>query len=183
MGDWFQTIVDRDASLEEARELAREIRDWLVDRGIVQETVTDCVLGGDGHGYPPGPNFEQVTDTSPHHDIRNIWTNGLQLIIGRTVFDPGQGDHNIICPQCQTAYDDHGQWSKAISEWYEGKAGMLRCTHCKQPTPIIEWTFDPPWGFGNLGFVFWNWPPLKGEFISEVGGRLKHHVVVVKGKL
>lgn len=35
MGDWFQTIVDEEASVEEAETLANEIRDWLVDRRIV----------------------------------------------------------------------------------------------------------------------------------------------------
>ena len=51
MGDWFQTIVDKDASVEEAEILAYEIRDWLIDRGIIQATMTDCVLRGGGREY------------------------------------------------------------------------------------------------------------------------------------
>jgi len=183
MGACFQTIVDEDASVEEAQTLANEIRDWLVERGIIQATLTDCVLGGDGRGYPPGRNFEEAISPGVHHDLLQWRTNGLHLVIGRTVFDPGQADHIVMCPQCRTPHEDHIQWGNAIGEWYEGKTALLRCPHCNASTPITEWVFDPPWGFGNLGFKFWNWPPLKDEFVSEFGERLKHQTIIVKGKL
>lgn len=183
MGDWFQTIVDEEASAEKAETLANEIRDWLIDRGIIQTTMTDCVLGGNGRGYPPGPHFEQAISPGAHHHFLQLWTNGLHFVIGRTVFDSGQGETTVLCPKCQTPRDDHTQWVDAIGEWYEGKTALLRCPHCNTSTPITEWKFDPPWGFGNLGFTFWNWPPLKDEFVSELGERLNHQIVIVKGKL
>jgi len=180
MGETFQSIVDKDASVEEAEKLAHEILNWLVERGIVKNTLTDCVLGD--QGYPPGPNYEQVT-TDHHYDIRSLWTNGLHLIIGRTVFHAGGGIRDISCPQCHIVLDDESRWVAAISEWYEGKVGTLRCVRCEQANPITEWIFDPPWGFGNLGFEFWNWPALKDDFVSEIGARLKHRIIMVKGKL
>ena len=183
MGDWFQTIVDKDASVEEAEILAYEIRDWLIDRGIIQATMTDCVLGGDGRGYPPGPNYAGAVGSGDHSSFLQLWTNGLELIVGRTVFDSGQGGNTVLCPKCQTPQANHIQWVDAVGEWYEGKAALLLCPHCKTATPITEWVFDPPWGFGNLGFKFWNWPSLKDEFVSEFRERLKHQIVVVKGKL
>jgi hypothetical protein len=183
MGDWFQTIVDRNVSIEEAETLANEIRDWLVDRGIIQATMTDCILGGDGRGYPPGPNVEEVIGPGDHSLFLKLWTNGLGLVTGRTVFYSGQGETTVLCPKCRVSHGDHAQWGDVIGEWYAGKAALLRCPHCKTSTAITEWVFDPPWGFGNLGLVFWNWPPLKDDFISEIGDRLKHQIVVVKGKL
>jgi len=41
----------------------------------------------------------------------------------------------------------------------------------------------PPWGFDNLGFTFWNWPPLAGEFVARVAALLEHRVVVVRGAM
>lgn len=183
MGDWFQTIVDEEASAEEAETLANEIRDWLVGRGIIQATLTDCVLEGDGRGYPPGPNFEEAISPGAHHHFLHLRTNGLHLGIGRTVFHSGQGETTVVCPKCQAPLDDHTKWVATIEEWYEGKTALLRCPRCNASTPITGWVFDPPWGLGNLGFNFWNWPPLKDEFVSELGDRLKHQTVTVKGKL
>jgi hypothetical protein len=41
----------------------------------------------------------------------------------------------------------------------------------------------PPWGFGNLGFKFWNWPPLLPRFVKEVEEQLGNEVVFVYGKI
>ncbi len=182
MGDWFQIIVDREASPGEAERLASEIRDWLAGWGIVQNTMTNCVLGGDGQGYAPGPEYRQVVDFDHHHNIQILKTNGLQITVGRMVFHPGQGDYTVSCPKCHTACVQ-SEWNKAIGEWNKGQTGTLYCPICKQSTPITEWTFEPMWGFGNLGFKFWNWPPLKDDFVSEIGKRLAHRIIVVKGKL
>jgi hypothetical protein len=47
----------------------------------------------------------------------------------------------------------------------------------------VEWTFDPPWAFGNLGFKFWEWPPLKRRFVDEIKGLLGHEIVMISGKV
>ena len=39
MGDWFQIIVDRDATEEEAPALASSIRDWLISEGIIDGRI------------------------------------------------------------------------------------------------------------------------------------------------
>jgi hypothetical protein len=43
--------------------------------------------------------------------------------------------------------------------------------------------FDPPWAFGNLGFKFWNWPPLKRSLIEQISGILGHGVIIIAGKI
>lgn len=184
MGDWFQTVVDRDVGPDEAEALALQVRQWLVERGIVGPAATDCVLGAD-EGYPPGPNFLLAID-GPDHRLREMSVNGLQIVVGRTVFDSGQGDIRIDCPGCGKAIDDSDaleEGGRAIGEWYDGEEGMLRCPHCGGEAPVTECLFDPPWGFGNLGFQFWNWPPLHKTFVVELTERLGHRTVLVEGKL
>jgi len=45
---------------------------------------------------------------------------------------------------------------------------------------VTEWSFEPGFAFGNLGFTFWNWPPfLSGRLIDEVGRLLSPHRVVL----
>ena len=79
MGDYFQTVVAREVSPPEALHLAERMREWLVGEGIIAPTMPDCALGGDGKGYPPGPNFERAI-VGPDHGTRALWTNGLAII-------------------------------------------------------------------------------------------------------
>lgn len=179
MGDWFQIIVDREASEEEAPALGSSIRDWLVTEGIIEATLTDCVLGSD-LGYPPGPNHERATDEK----VPELWTNGLDIITGRTVFHSTGVETYLICSQCGERFQPPDEWTDAIGEWYDRRGpGLLSCIRCNYTEAITKWQHDPPWGFGNLGFEFWNWPPLNASFIEEVSKRLGHRVVYVEGKL
>jgi hypothetical protein len=183
MGDYFQRIVDRDVSPDEAQPLAGRIRDWLVGQEIIVGNLTDCVLGGGGKGYPPGANFERVVDGEENH-TRTLRTNGLAIVIGRTLFGPGQGGFELICRQCGLRTNGGQTWGDAVSEWYKGRGtGRFACPRCAHAEPVTEWTYDPPMGFGNLGFEFWNWPPLKNSFIAELSLRLGHRTVFVSGKL
>jgi hypothetical protein len=69
-------------------------------------------------------------------------------------------------------------------EWYEQKGpGILACPHCGEERPITEWQHDPPWGFGYLGFEFWNWPPFEPSFVEAAAKQLGHRVILVEGKL
>lgn len=184
MGDWFQIVVDQEALPKEADVLARKICDWLFTMEIIQDKLQDCVLSeGSGMGYPPGENYRIVTCDDVHWDIRSLRTNGLVPIIGRTVFHSGQGGATVSCPECRQIEEETGVWISAVDEWYKGNAGILQCSNCKQSKPITEWKFDPAWGFGYLGFKFWNWPFLKTQFIEQIEQQLHHKVVVVRGKL
>jgi hypothetical protein len=183
MGDWFQIIVDKDATEQEAAELASRIRDWLIAEGIVEREMTDCVLGSD-LGYPPGPNAEQAVDDEPMDDVRELLRDGLDIITKRSVFHAMPGEVELICTDCGQRFDPPDEWQEAIGEWYDERGpGNLKCPHCGVERPIIAWEHDPVWGFGYLGFEFWNWPPLRKSFVEEVSKRLGHRVVLVEGKL
>ncbi len=182
MGDWFQTVSDRDATESESQELGAAIHQWLVDEGIVSSDATDCVPGSD-IGYPPGPNYQKATGESDDHLLK-LATNGLDVITKRSVFHSGQGGFELICSACSDRFEAPNVWGDAVSQWYENKGpGIMACPHCGGRQPINEWKHDPPWGFANLGFEFWNWPPLSDDFVQTIGERLGHRVVLVSGKL
>jgi hypothetical protein len=185
MGDWFESIVDVEATAEEADRLAAEVLAWLVERGIVMAEPTDCVLGGDG--YAPGPNYaEAVVEPDPH--LHDLHTNGLSVITGQTVFY-SMGVDQVVCPHCETVVVDHhdqGSWDRfavSIDGWYSGESGVRACEHCGRPVKLNDWHWSPPWGFGYLGFKFWNWPMLAPGFVADVSSRLGHRTVAPCGKV
>lgn len=186
MGDYFQTIVDTEAAREEAGLLASKIILRLAEQGIIEKTLRECVYSGNGMGYPPGPNYRQVVDVPDGccDYTLGLVTNGLGVIIGRTVFHAGQEGLELVCPKCGDRTDGGDRWDDAVGEWHRGKGDALfACPKCGHAEPVTQWPYNPPWGFGSLGFEFWNWPPLKASFIREVSEHLGHHTVLVRGKL
>jgi hypothetical protein len=110
--------------------------------------------------------------------------NGLEVHVGRNVYHPFQGDVGMFCPNCGLQAEFDEAWDAAILEWYNREgAGMLGCRNCPQVTAIDEWIYDPPWGFGELGFTFWNWPMMRERFVEELRAQFKHKTVFVVGKL
>jgi hypothetical protein len=188
MGDTFRTIVDREATLAEAPTLADHVSSWLIEEGIIASKRTDCVLGS-REGYPPGPRFPYALDKLRDplgifaKGTRTLSTNGLEIVIGRTVFDSGQGGQ-ILCPSCGEESASWEGWQDAIAQWSDSSGpALLRCALCGRAAPVTEWNYDPPWAFGNLGFTFWNWPSLEAGFVAEVSRILGHRTVVICGKL
>lgn len=181
MGDWFQTIADVEATPDEADPLATVVMDWLVASGVVTAASTDCVLD-EGLGHAPGSRYAEVV-VAPDPALHALSVNGALAIRGRKVFDAGQGgvDH-VSCPHCGAEAEWDGL-SGAIGAWYEGGNGVHRCTGCLRTVGLNDWRWEPPWGFGHLGFTFWNWPTLRPEFVAEVSARLGHRVVCIAGKL
>jgi hypothetical protein len=60
---------------------------------------------------------------------------------------------------------------------------MLRCRTCEQAQSVTKWVYDPPWGFGELGFTFWNWPTMRESFVEEFRAQFQHRTAFVFGKL
>jgi hypothetical protein len=184
MGDYFQSIVDPEATEAEAPSLSDRVLRWLVDEQIVVSKPTDCVLGNPSCGYAPGPAYVKATG-GPDDWVLRLRTNGLMVVSTRTFFHNGENGFEPVCGECgnRTARK-RGWWSDAANEWYiRAGPGMLACPACQVSRPVTEWKHDPPVGFGNLGFTFWNWPPLIEEFIAAVGKQLGHRVLHVEGML
>lgn len=182
MGDWFQSVIDPEASEAEAPALAERLLQWFIDEGIVVAVPSDCTLGDSG--YAPGPSYARAVG-SPNELLLKLRTNGLEVVSKRSVFHNGGLGVELVCTSCGGRFDPpRGLWSGAVGEWYDRRGpGLLACPGCQAMRPITEWQHDPPFGFANLGFTFWNWPNLLDDFVSEIAERLGHHVVVVLGKV
>jgi len=180
MGDWFQTIADVEVSISEAEETASRILDGLIQLKIIDKTPQHCVLGN-GFGYPPLQCGQVLEQPSLAYALHGLKVNGLEVNIGRRVFHNAQSGVTVTCAKCNTLATE--KWSDAVSEWYEEQgSALLECGNCRNVQPITEWIFTPAWGFGNLGFTFWNWPPIKKSFVDEFAQRLGHRTVFIRDK-
>ncbi|MFF1923660.1 hypothetical protein ACFVW8_24190 [Streptomyces sp. NPDC058221] len=195
MGDYFQSVVDLDATERDAQELGARVLDWLIAEGIVAAERTDCVLDGDGYGHAPGPHFAKAVEDPEPVDL---WTNGLYVHTGRTVFGSDSADATgAVCPLCRAGIrlaDE--QWEPiaeawrpfrgAFHDWAEnGGDGIVQCPSCARPSGIATWGWeDDYYAFGQLGFTFWGWAELTFEFTREIGRRLGgHRTAVFSGKM
>ncbi|WP_280433863.1 hypothetical protein [Nocardia carnea] len=199
MGDWFQTIVDKDASPWNSKALAADILDWLISVGVVVAERDDCVLGAES-GHRPGPAADTVVDsTGWSSSFHTLLTNGLAIVTERCVFNSGQGMPTAVtCPRCDSAtalVDDFyepipGIWEMFVDEgafaWAAGRDMLtVPCPICAEQVDLADWTWaDDYFALGYLGFTFWNWPPFRPDFIAEFGRRLGgHRTALVEGKL
>lgn len=198
MGDWFQIVADVEATEEEAPRLAESVVAWLVAEQIIQPGLSDRVLGT--VGYAPGPRYTEALGrdpadsyrvpglrytegTAPPPSMLGIAPNGVEVRVGRAVFSTsGSGVENITCPHC-AAVADWDDVSETVGVWFASGVGDHTCTACGRAAGLNEWRFEPPWAFGYLGLTFWNWLPLRRSFVTELGARLGHRVVVVADKL
>ncbi|MFC0006501.1 hypothetical protein [Micromonospora siamensis] len=185
MSEWFETIADIEATPEEADQLGAEVLSWLVEQGIVAAEPTLCILGD--HGHRPGPDYAAAT-VEPCDDLPGLATNGFRVVTGQSVFY-SMGVDQVVCPRCEAVVvddQDRDSWSDfspVVDEWCMGGTGVRACGHCGEPVGINEWRWSPPWGFGYLGFEFWNWPMLDPGFVAAVSNRLGHRTVQPSGKL
>lgn len=182
MSDGYQSIVDIEASEDEAPPLALAVLKWLQSEGIVSLESSDCVLG-EGYGYAPGPKYQKaVGKLDPM--LLQLQINGLKVIPKRTVFDAGGAGFSLECPTCSTAFDEVAGWGDSVGEWFEQSGtALLQCPKCHASNPVLKWKHDPKYAFGNLGFEFWNWLPFTDTFIEQVRSRLGHRIVIVNGCL
>jgi hypothetical protein len=193
MGDWFQKVVDIDATEDEAPVLADSVLAWLVSREVVAAERSDSVFGAP-FGYGPGPRYESAV-TAPDEYLRTTLTNGVALTTRRTAFDPGQGEDLLRCSRCDRVDswadpetgEPGAQWlafQSALEAWYRGGPELGSCVHCGHEVALNDWRWEEmPWVFGALGLTFWNWPPLAPDFVADIGRHLGHRVRSTAGKL
>jgi hypothetical protein len=179
MGDYFQNIVARDVSAEDAPRLAAKVRDWLIARRIIEPELSDCTLGDPGHR--PGPEYALAQET-PNTRGLHLSTNGVQINVGRTVFYNLQPE--LTCHACGARFEPGDDYQDAVSTWFEGNdAVTFACPECHVPERLTQWDGDSPWGLSELGFTFWNWSVLSERFIRKVSEQLGHRTLVVRDKL
>lgn len=187
MGDYFQTIVDLDATAEEAEGRTERVVAWLVAEDVVLAERRYYMLGK--LVYSPGPRWAEMTE-----EPRREGADGLAVVTGRTVFFGSLGsDGSPVCPRYSEAAAI-GRWtaaegardpfSEAMDTWYATGAAEVRCPACGRPVPLPEWTWEHDrFAFAYLGFEFWNGARLLPRFMAGFGRVLGHRIRVVAGKI
>ena len=178
MSDYSISIVFPSVSSEDAERIGQDLLQWLQAERVLGSELQDCVLGRP-EGYPPGENYVAATD-EPDEFLQTLQTNGAELITKRTVFDTGGNGFEIVCPSCSKAIEDLKPWGEAVDEWFTAAGpGMLACPNCPSTRAVTDWTYEPPFGFANLGITFWNWPDFAPAFLEAIASRVGHvpHIV------
>jgi len=182
MGDHYQTAADLDADSDTAEAISIRLRQWMVSQDIIVPGESDCVLNS-SLGHAPGKNYISAVKKPSSH-LLELRTNGVEFIKKRTVFHSGESEPTLTCPACGKQSEINAAWSGAVDEWHEGTGpGTLACAGCGAKTAIGEWQYDPPWAFACVGVQFWNWPPLRRDFLKALGEVAGHRFRLVTGKI
>ncbi len=180
MSNHSQIVVDLDVSAREANVLADSIRDWLISEGIIENTTSDCALGD---GYRPGARARTAL-AEDDDSWRALVTNGLEIRIGRQVFEASGNGIELACASCHAEFSPEDDWFDAVGRWHEGDdAVTFDCPSCGRRALLDDWEGPWRWAFGNLGFEFWNWPPLSDDFLRALSAKLGHRTAVVRRHL
>jgi hypothetical protein len=186
VSNFFQVVVDRDASEPQAVFLADRVLEWLKVEQIVEATPTACVLGLDDMGYAPGCQMENWLDPRDDgQDTRRMKVNGLELITKKTVFWSVSTDYKAECPHGHAHTPPEG-WLALAGEWFDATGpALMECPTCHDSFSVTEWTFGHSFAFGYLGFQFWSWPPYLSQRLVDEVARLvaPHRVALVYSKL
>ncbi|MEV6330127.1 hypothetical protein [Streptomyces sp. NPDC051909] len=195
MGDYFERIVDIDATAEEAGPLADRVVDWLVAEGVITRAPdsTGMYSRYADEGYAPGPQWTRAIQA----DLGRP-PGALAVITGRHHFVGGQGEDDAeyaVCPRCATRTTfidypnsieaDEPAWApfrSAVEAWETTGTGEATCPACATPSPITDWEWGDPYVLGTVCFEFWGWPPLSDAFVVDLTARLGHRTAQHMGK-
>jgi len=173
MSDTFISLVPEKIG-NKKEEIHKKVISFLIDRNIIDKNLN------------PGDNVDSVLIQNKGI-FKQLACNQLQVINSnsRQVFDSGSNDvERIVCPSCDENIIDRIDWITAIDNWYLNSGeNKIDCPNCFYVDSIQHYIFDPAWGFGELGFVFWNWPEFKNSFIKEIGELINSKFKVVHGKI
>lgn len=184
MSDQSQSIVDLDATAKKAPKLSRLVMEHLFEKQIASRKPSNCVLGPPA-GHSPGSKWSDACEGKPKSSFLARKSNGVAVCVERSVFDAGANGIDVVCPKCLTHVDEMSdEWTEAVGSWFEGnERAAWTCPKCLRSARLNDWNGPFPWAFGNLGFTFWNWPPLSPEFVSDIGRVLGHRVKLVRQHL
>lgn len=175
MSKSIDTIVDSEATIREAKLLSQKVVDVLCAEGIILPTPQIDELHGTGAKYATGPNAGLAADC-----INDCFGCGMDVVIGRNVYEPGELGFRIVCPNCNEQFEnDTLDWGGPVCHWLDvGEETPITCIKCSTSSPFPMW-FQPPLGLGNLAFKFTEWF-LRESFVERIENLLGHRVTWVK---
>ena len=151
MSDSSVTLVPERIFIEPAErdEMEKRITSWLIEKGWIEPDISDCVLCESGGRRITREGNTHISGCEPDHDLA---VNGFCV---------------------EQFYDMTEQWFTD-----EGNP-LISCPSCGKSSDIREYILDPPWGFCQIGFVFWNLWDITDEFIAEFTSVLGEPVRVI----
>ena len=196
MSDWYEAVTVQNVVADQAASLAQSVVVSLAGEGIIESTLDpESVLGGDG-GYRPGPRIVEVYKRhNTEHEFWKLMTNGMEPCIGRWVNTLGLTCFDgFMCGECgqQFAPDDDlvaDPFAVAIGNFMDGEDDpAVACPACAVTSSVRNWQTSPHFGFANLAFQFWNWPPLgseswKVDIPAIIRATTAHEVILTYGRL
>lgn len=200
MSDTNTSIVPKISNYANNKAKAEEILTWLIKLDVVKSEMTDCTYASDNLGYEISEGARVVTtdpgdeyvDLDEHGKIIgsrpieeylpfSMEINGLQIITERSIYISDEGYvESIMCPKCETELDIN---EIDLDAWLNNSNNYQTCPNCKKEIEVNEFNIDPEWGFSDLGFKFWNWPPFTEEFIEKFKEKLNCEIRVINERL
>ncbi|MFK7971973.1 MAG: hypothetical protein AB8F95_16520 [Bacteroidia bacterium] len=181
MGVSSISLVPRQSIVKNKEAKIKEIVDWLIEIDAIKPEKSACVLGIDELGYAISEGAKSITEHSDSLPF-NFGTNGLEIETKRSIYTCMEGGLDLmICPSCNSDIV-HEEWT-FFDVWYSGESDNIICPLCQISKPIHDYTFNPTWGFSDLGFVFWNWMEFTESFLRKFEKRLGCNVDMVYAHL
>lgn len=171
MSDSYISIVPVDVDINKIEQLVILLIKKLTEKGYINDDFT------------PGENIESILLNKDAH-FKDLIQNKLEIVKTRQVFDNGNnGLIEINCPHCSYNIIDEN-WIDCVEHWYSNSnQSFFICPSCTNKNDISKYNFNPNWGFGDLGFIFWNWSKFTDEFILMIEGVLESKVTIIYGRL
>jgi hypothetical protein len=176
MSDICICLVPKISDYPDRKVKAVDILSWLIAEEIIMPTTTGCAVSTE-LSYTIGNQASRAV-VKPALLPFQIIPNGLEVTTKITVFSAELDE--LICPNCKKDIVSE-EWD--LTPWFEQKSIGLTCPRCMQEAAIHQFTFEPAWGFSNLGFCFWNWPTLTAQFIQEFEQKLGFAISVINQRI
>ncbi|MCX5582584.1 hypothetical protein ACFWG6_24935 [Streptomyces erythrochromogenes] len=177
MGTYRQTVVDLEASGDEAAALGERGRAWLVAEGVIRPVPWrgDVV-------HLAGPRWREAVELvswdwrARIKDLEEEPGGEVGVVARPAVFHSDLSEAPAaICPHCRSA--DPAVPREAFDTWHATGAADLDCPACARRSPLPHWDWtDDSLAFAHLGFEFDDWPPLLPEFTAALGRELGHRI-------
>ncbi len=160
------TVVEISVPQREASARAAAAREWLLATGVV-------VPNPEQHRGPSrflaGP---EVVGRAVDEEVdRDLLNTGVDFITSRMAFDSAMNVTAAACPNCATPLDQ-GEYMDLLGPWLLTSEPTVACGACGQSALLGNWPGEWTCQVGNVGVRFNNWPPLRKDFVREVGQRL-----------
>jgi len=177
MGTVSISLVPRISEVKNKEKRAKRIIDWLIEIDAIKPMKSNCILGPEEFGYAISNGAKKIV-TEPDYLPYGLSANGLEIKFERQIFTTMEyGIDTLICPKCNENIAEEN-WD-FFNEWASKESNDLTCPKCQKPNEIHSYSFEPIWGFSDLGFVFWNWVAFKKEFLREFENKIGYEIDMV----